>query len=162
IFLGREPRRCGLIDKSRIYRESLQVMDRVGLDCSPRTIVSTLSIGHQQMVEIAKALSVQARILIMDEPTSSLSQHEADQLFRVFKELRSRGISIVYISHRLGEVRKLADRVVVLRDGQNAGQLAHEEISHDRMVKLMVGRDVSQFYQHEPHARGQSVLEVRG
>jgi ribose transport system ATP-binding protein len=162
IFLGREPRRCGLIDKQRIFRESQPLLARIGLEQSPRTLVNQLAIGQQQMVEIAKALSSQARVLIMDEPTSSLSQHEAEQLFRVVHQLRSNGVSIVYISHRLGEVRELADRVVVLRDGENAGELAREEICHDQMVKLMVGRDVSQFYQHQPHAPGPLALEVRG
>jgi ribose transport system ATP-binding protein len=95
------------------------------------------------MVEIAKALSINARILIMDEPTSSLSQRETEQLYRVIRELRARGVSIVYISHRLGEVKALADRVVVLRDGKNAGELQRDEIDHDAMVRLMVGRTVS-------------------
>jgi ribose transport system ATP-binding protein len=144
IFLGREPRRFGLADNRRIYAEAQRVLARVGLDVSPRTIVGNLSIGQQQLVEIAKALAVNARVLIMDEPTSSLSCHEADQLFAVVKDLRARGISVVYISHRLGEVRELADRVIVLRDGRIAGELARHEIDHDRMVRLMVGRDLAQ------------------
>ena len=160
IFLGREPRRMGFIDRRRICAEAERFIGRVGLDVSPRTIVGTLPIGRQQMVEIAKALSVNARVLIMDEPTSSLTQHETEQLFKVVRDLRSRGISVIYISHRLGEVKELADRVVVLRDGRNAGELRREDVSHDRMVKLMVGRDVSQFYPHTPHAPGDVVLEV--
>ena len=162
IFLGREPRRLGFIDRRRIYAESEPLLRRVGLDCSPRTLVSDLSIGRQQMVEITKALSVRARVLIMDEPTSSLTQHETEQLFHVIKELRGRGVSIVYISHRLGEVKEIADRVVVLRDGRNAGQLSRDEIEHDRMVKLMVGRDLSQFYQRRPHDLGAPLLEIEG
>jgi ribose transport system ATP-binding protein len=162
IFLGREPRRAGgLIDKKRIESEASNYLKQVGLDIDPNLLVNRLTIGRQQMVEIAKALSVDARVLIMDEPTSSLSQAEADQLFIVIKELAQRGVSIVYISHRLGEVKVLADRVVVLRDGKNAGELHREEISHDTMVNLMVGRDVSQFYPHEPHEPGEKVLEVR-
>lgn len=146
IFLGREPRRGMLVDHRRIRREALEFLDRVGLQVDPRTLVSDLTIGHQQMVEIAKALSVNARVLIMDEPTSSLSQHEAEQLKLVIRDLSSRGVSILYISHRLGEVRELSHRVVVLRDGENAGELAAAEITHDNLVRLMVGRDVSQFY----------------
>jgi ribose transport system ATP-binding protein len=161
IFLGREPRRLGLIDKKRIDRDSADFMRRVGLECSPRTVVETLPIGRQQMVEIAKALSADARLLIMDEPTSSLTTHEAEQLFTVVKDLRSRGISIVYISHRLAEVKELADRVVVLRDGRNAGSLAREEVTHDRMVRMMVGRELSQFYPHVPREPGDVVLDVR-
>lgn len=161
IFLGREPLRWGLIDRRRIDRESRQYLARVGLDIPPRTILSTLSIGQQQLVEIAKALSVNTRVLIMDEPTSSLSAHETETLFEVVKDLRSKGVSIIYISHRLGEVRELADRVTVLRDGQNAGQLSRDEISHDSMVKLMVGRDVSQFYARKQHKIGDVLLDVR-
>ena len=162
IFLGREPRRYGLIDRRRIDAEAREVMNRVGLTCPPRTLVRDLSIGRQQMVEIAKALSVNARVLIMDEPTSSLSQHEAEQLFHVVRDLRSRGLGVLYISHRLGEVKELADRVVVLRDGRNAGELSREQVSHERMVKLMVGRDVSQFYQRAPHVPGPLALEAVG
>lgn len=162
VFLGREPRRFGLVDHGRIHREAQPFLDRIGLRVSSRELVSNLSIGRQQMVEIAKALSIQSRVLIMDEPTSSLSQHETENLFRVIKELRQQGVSIVYISHRLGEVKELADRVTVLRDGQNAGELKREEISHERMVRLMVGRDLSQFYERKPHPIGRPILEVEG
>ncbi len=162
IFLGREKLRFGLIDKARQRREARPLLAAVGLDVDPAVLVSTLSIGQQQMVEIAKALSVNARVLIMDEPTSSLSSHESENLFKVIRDLRSRGVSIVYISHRLGEVRALADRVTVLRDGANAGELSRDEITHDAMVKLMVGRDLSQFYPHEVHESGAAVLEVEG
>jgi ribose transport system ATP-binding protein len=119
-----------------------------------------LSIGKQQMVEIAKALSVNAQVLIMDEPTSSLSSREAEQLFQVVKHLRSRGMSVIYISHRLGEVKELADRVTVLRDGENAGELERDQITHEQMVRLMVGRDISQFYGRQSHPLGEVLLEV--
>ncbi len=162
IFLGREPLRAGLIDRASARNGARQFLDAVGLDVSPDTLVGSLAIGQQQLVEIAKALSTNARVLIMDEPTSSLSGREAENLFKVIRDLRARGVSIVYISHRLGEVKTLADRVTVLRDGENAGELAREEISHGAMVKLMVGRDLSQFYPHEPHQPGSVVLEVSG
>jgi ribose transport system ATP-binding protein len=162
IFLGREPLRRGLIDSNRIRREASRYLDMVGLAVDPGTLVGDLTVGRQQMVEIAKALSVNARVLIMDEPTSSLSSHETEQLFAVINDLRERGVSIIYISHRLGEVMALADRVTVLRDGENAGELARDEITHERMVKLMVGRDLSQFYVHVPHEAGEMALEVEG
>jgi ribose transport system ATP-binding protein len=168
IFLGREPRRGWFVQRAVTETSSLAVLQQVGLNVSPRTLVSTLSIGRQQMVEIAKALSAQARILIMDEPTSSLSQHETEALFRVIKDLRSRGVSVIYISHRLGEVKELADRVVVLRDGRNAGELSREEITHDRMVKLMVGRNFTiertqrAFVETQASARPTAALEVKG
>jgi ribose transport system ATP-binding protein len=160
IFLGREPRRFGLIDRGRTYSESKPLLLQVGLPIDPQTLVHRLSIGHQQLVEIAKALSSQARVLIMDEPTSSLTQHETAQLFKLVLHLRNSGVSIVYISHRLGEVKQLADRVVVLRDGQNAGELQRSEIDHDRMVRLMVGRDLSRFYQRRPHSAGEILLRA--
>lgn len=161
IFLGREPRWLGLIQRRAMDGPTRELLGRVGLSASPRTPVARLSTGQQQMVEIAKALSIHARLLIMDEPTSSLSQREAEALFRVVKDLRSKGIAVIYISHRLGEVQALADRVVVLRDGANAGELARHEISHDAMVRRMVGRDISQFYARQPHAPGPVVLSVR-
>jgi len=162
LFLGAEPRRFGLIDNRRIRRESKEVLKRVGLSASPQLQVDRLPIGQQQLVEIAKALRSKARILIMDEPTSSLSLREVGRLFEVIKDLRQRGVSVIYISHRLGEVKELADRVLVLRDGENAGSLSREEIDHDRMVRLMVGRDVSQFYVRVPHTPGDEVLKVEG
>jgi ribose transport system ATP-binding protein len=112
------------------------------------------------MVEIAKALSVNARVLIMDEPTSSLSQHETEALFKVIESLRNNGVTVIYISHRLAEIDRIADRVTVLRDGENAGHLTRQQISHHRMVELMVGRDISQFYARVDHAIGPPVLEV--
>jgi ribose transport system ATP-binding protein len=160
IFLGREPRRLGLIDNRRINAAAAEVLQRIGLDVDPRRPLKELTIGRQQLVEIAKALSVDSRILIMDEPTSSLSSHETERLFAVVRELRRKGVSIIYISHRLGEVDELADRVAVLRDGENAGDLRREEITRDRMVKLMVGRNISQFYARRPHAVGDPALEV--
>ena len=162
IFLGREPLKFGLIDEAKLNRDAKAVLERVGLDSEPTTLVSSLTIGRQQMVEIAKALSVNARVLIMDEPTSSLSSHETEQLFEVVKDLRTKGVSVIYISHRLGEVKELADRVAVLRDGENAGELSRDEINHDKIVRLMVGRDVSQFYARKPHEISDVLLEVEG
>lgn len=162
LFLGREPVRRGFIDEREIAVRSRALLARVGLDLDPATPVGDLTIGRQQLVEIAKALSIDARLLIMDEPTSSLSQGETERLFEVVRDLRENGVSILYISHRLGEVVELADRVVVLRDGENAGELARHEITHDRMVSLMVGRELSQFYSHEPHPPGEVVLSVSG
>lgn len=162
IFLGREPNKLGWIDRRRIEREAQQAMDAVGLTCSPKTPVSLLSTGHQQMVEIAKAVSAKARILIMDEPTSSLSHQETERLYAVVRKLQAQGVGIIYISHRLGEVKELADRVTVLRDGRHAGDLAKDEVTHDRMVKLMVGREASSLYDYRPRETGETVLEVDG
>ena len=162
VFLGREPLRFGLIDEPRIRAESRRFLELVGLDVDPAVPLGELTIGRQQMVEIAKALSIDARILIMDEPTSSLSRSEAESLFRVIRDLKQRGVSVIYVSHRLGEVCELADRVVVLRDGVNAGELSDGEITHDAMVRLMVGRDLAGTSGLEPRELGEIVLDVRG
>ena len=160
IFLGNEPHKFGVLDRKRIHEESAGYLERVGLDFPTDTLVADLTIGHQQLVEISKALSVDARIIIMDEPTSSLSQKESESLFEVIRDLKSQGIAIIYISHRLGEVMELSDRVAVLRDGENAGELVGDEITHDAMVKLMVGRDLSQFYNRTATSPGEVVLEL--
>src|SRR6185436_17818484 len=118
-------------------------LDQLGVGIPPDTPVAALSIAQQQLVEIAKALSLNARLLIMDEPTSSLTLAEAGRLHEVVASLRERGAAVIYITHRLAEVRTVADRAVVLRDGANAGTLAHEELTHDNMIALMVGRDIA-------------------
>lgn len=153
LFLGREATWGGplkLLDR-RMYADARAILDRVGLEVSPRALVAELSVGQQQLVEIARALSLESRVLIMDEPTSSLTQHETDRLYQVVRELKRNGVSVLYISHRLNEVRELADRVTVLRDGRNAGELQKVEISHESLVRLMVGRELKQFFQRSPH-----------
>jgi ribose transport system ATP-binding protein len=162
IFLGREPRRFGLMNTSLMHAQASDWLQKVGLRVPPETIVGHLTIGHQQLVEIAKALSVNARVLIMDEPTSSLSQHETEQLFAVIRDLSAKGVAIVYISHRLGEVKALAHRVTVLRDGENAGSIEKQDIHHDQMVRLMVGRDVSQYYALKERQTGEVIMKVEG
>ena len=161
IFLGREPLKFGLVDSAEINRRSTEFLQRVGLSVSPSTLVAELTIGQQQLVEIAKALSVDAKVLIMDEPTSSLSAGESERLFEVIRDLRSSGVSIIYISHRLAEVQDLSDRVTVLRDGENAGDLARKDVSHDSLVRLMVGRDISRVYARTPNAPGKIAVEVK-
>jgi len=160
IFLGREPLKMGLIDEEEIFTQARKYLDMVGLQVDPNVLADDLPIGQQQLVEIAKALSVDSRILIMDEPTSSLSQGEVDRLFGVINQLKESGVSVIYISHRLGEVKTLADRVTVLRDGENAGVIDRQDITHDTMVQMMVGRDVSQYYSHTPHQTNDVVMDV--
>jgi ribose transport system ATP-binding protein len=163
VYLGREPTRGGplrLIDRGRMEEETKKHLARLGLDIAPDTLLSRLSIAQQQMVEIAKALSLDARILIMDEPTSSLTLSETARLLEVVKDLRAHGVAVIYISHRLGEVKEIADRAVILRDGANAGELQREEITHDRMVRMMVGRDIESFYQHPTGEKSPHYFEV--
>jgi ribose transport system ATP-binding protein len=155
IFLGREPVWAGpakLIDTRRIRSEAEQILAKLGVSISPRTRVRELSLAQKQTVEIARALSLNARILLMDEPTSSLTLAEAERLLDIVRELRTRNVGIIYISHRLGEIQKVADRVVVLRDGKNAGAMNAAEASHEQMVRLMVGRDLQSL---QPAAAGQ-------
>lgn len=151
VFLGREPTTGGplrLIRQGETESQTEIYLKQVGLDLSPRTPVSRLLLAQKQMVEIARALSQQARLIIMDEPTSSLTPGETERLLAVVKDLReNKGVSVVYISHRLGEIQEIADRVVALRDGKNAGDLTRDEVQgppgHNRMVHLMVGRELA-------------------
>jgi ribose transport system ATP-binding protein len=163
VFLGREPRLgpFGLIDSRKIHADTEPYLQRLGLEVSSRTRLDRLSIAQKQMVEIAKALSLNARIIIMDEPTSSLTLSETDRLLRLVRELSEQQVSIIYISHRLGEVEHCADRVVVLRDGRNAGELPKADIGHDRIVNLMVGRDIKSFYVESHAQKTPGFLQVR-
>jgi ribose transport system ATP-binding protein len=149
IFLRREPTKAGflkLIDRKRIYSEADVLLRKLGLNLSSRTPLSRLSIAQQQLVEIARALGAGARIIIMDEPTSSLTLTETRRLLELVKDLKAEGVSIIYISHRMHEVEEIADRAVVLRDGKNAGALERSEITHEHMVRMMVGRDLKEFF----------------
>jgi ribose transport system ATP-binding protein len=164
IFLGHEPFRMGLlrlIDRDQIYRGAEKILKRLGMRSSSRTLVMNLPLGQQQLVEIAKALSINVCVLVMDEPSSSLSTNEVSHLFDVIKELKTQGVSIIYVSHRLGEVEKIADRVLVLRDGFTSGNLEKHEIAYDTMVRMMVGRSFDKFY-HRVQSKNVPVLEIEG
>jgi ribose transport system ATP-binding protein len=161
VFLGREIRRGGFLRKQEMNLRTREILDQLGLAIPPETLVGELSIGHQQMVEIAKALSQEAKMLIMDEPTSSLSQAETERLFQLVRRLKDRGLCIVFISHRMAEVAELADRVIVLRDGRNSGELGRSEISREKIVNLMVGRDLI-VPEKQASSGGRVMLEVRG
>ena len=161
-FLGREPKNAlGLIDLKKIHADTEPLLKRLGLNISSRTPLEKLSIAHKQMVEIAKALSLNSRIIIMDEPTSSLTLQETDRLLELVCELSEQGVSVIYISHRLGEVEHCADRVVVLRDGKNAGELPQAEVSHERIVSLMVGREIKSSYTASTAAKTPGYFKVR-
>lgn len=150
LFLGRELTRGGFLralDRRAMGAKAADLLARVGLPAARTSArVETLPPGEKQLVEIARALGTEVRVLIMDEPTSSLTQKETEQLYTVIDGLKAAGVSVLYISHRLAEVKRVADRVVVLRDGRNAGELAKADVTHDNMVRLMVGRDLKQFY----------------
>jgi ribose transport system ATP-binding protein len=163
VFLGREPllQPFRLIDRRKIHADTEPYLKRLGLNISTRTRLDQIPLAQQQMVEIAKALSLNARLIIMDEPTSSLTLTETERLLQLVCELSAQGVSVIYISHRLGEIEHCADRVVVLRDGKNAGQLAGDEISHDRIVSLMVGREIHSFYHASATQKTPGYFKVR-
>ncbi len=162
IFLHREPTKAGflkLIDRKRIYSESDAILRRLGVEVSSRTPLGQLSLAQQQLVEIARALGAGARIIIMDEPTSSLTLTETRRLLEIVKDLKAQNVSIIYISHRMHEVKEIADRAVVLRDGKNAGEIQGADITHERMVRMMVGRDLKDFFKGGP---GEGTIKRNG
>lgn len=162
IFLGREKRnKAGLVSKKLMYREARMYMDIVGLDMDPALQVSYLSTGQQQMVEIAKAFSLNARIVVMDEPTSSLSEREVEILFRTVRELKKRDIGIIYISHKMSEIFDLTDRVMVMRDGLYVGEKKTTETNTDELIHMMVGRELEQYYVRTFNPPGDIALEVK-
>lgn len=163
IFLGREfkGKLPGTVDHRRMHAEARKLLDLLGMDLDTHTLVHTLGVAQQQMIEIAKALSQQARILVLDEPTSALSHHESERLFSVIRRLQADGVAMVYISHRLAEVFQLGDRITVLRDGKQVGARLPKETTPEEMVSLMVGRKVDTSYAREfATQRGPVVLEV--
>lgn len=161
IFLGREPLwRSGLVHTRRMEQMAAQVLGELRIRIHPRQVVRHLRIGQQQLVEIARAVRRAARVLILDEPTSALSQSEAAALFEVVGGLKKRGIAIIYISHRLGEVFQIADRISVLRDGQLVGTMAVGETSPAQVIKMMVGRELASWHASHPLPRPRDVLRV--
>ena len=168
LFLGREPTAGGVLrvlNRRDMAARATDLLARVGLPADRAALrVESLPPGEKQLVEIARALGTAVRVLIMDEPTSSLTQKETERLYEVIDGLKAAGVSVLYISHRLAEVKRCADRVTVLRDGKNAGELAKGEITHDNMVRLMVGRDLTQFYPktHRTGTGGAAVLSLDG
>ncbi|QES44454.1 sugar ABC transporter ATP-binding protein [Streptomyces venezuelae] len=164
IFLGRQPRRFGLVDRKKMEADADELLQRVGVDVSPRATVRELGIARLQMVEIAKALSLDARVLIMDEPTAVLTSEEVDKLFAIVRTLRADGVGIVFITHHLEEIAALGDRVTVLRDGRSVDQVP-ASTDEDELVRLMVGRSIEQQYPRErPDAdtTGPPLLRVEG
>lgn len=164
IYLGREPKnRLGLIDHPRLHDQARAVLQRLGLDLDTRREVDGLGVAQQQMVEIAKALSQQARVLVLDEPTAALSDRETEKLFEVIAGLKRDGVAMAYISHRMAEVFRLGDRVTVLRDGKQVATMAAGAATPDELVSLMVGRKVDMSYRRgERPAPGALLLDVQG
>ncbi|MFP3040974.1 sugar ABC transporter ATP-binding protein [Treponema primitia] len=162
IYLGREIKnKFNMVSKNAMNKSARQYMEIVGLDMDPATRVSRLSTGQQQMVEIAKAFSLNARIVVMDEPTSSLSEKEIEILFKTAKALKNRNIGIIYISHKMSEIFDLTDKVMVMRDGRNVGEKKTEETHTDELIQMMVGRELKNYYVRTYNPPGKAALEVK-
>jgi ribose transport system ATP-binding protein len=161
IFLGREHKtRLGIIDRRAMRQAAETLMIKLGLKIDTNRLISQLRVGQRQLVEIAKALSLDARMIIMDEPTSALSETEVEYLFSVIRSLREHDVAVVYVSHRLDEVFMIADRITVLRDGKRVGTMLTREVTRQRLIRLMVGRDLEVLYPKQAVQLGNTLLEV--
>ncbi|TQI66598.1 sugar ABC transporter ATP-binding protein [Clostridium sp. KNHs216] len=162
IFLGREPvkNKLNAVDTKKMYADSSALLQKLDIDLNPKTMIKDLSIAQQQMVEVVKALSIQTKILIMDEPTSSLTQKEIDRLFSIVRSLRDSGISIVYISHRMEEIFEIGDRVTVMRDGKYIDTVNVRETDMSRLISMMVGRTIDHLYSRTYHTPGEEALRT--
>lgn len=161
MYLGREKSKLGYIFQKELNQKSTHYLKRIGLDIDPYTMIGNLSVAKQQMVEIAKALSTNAEIFIMDEPTSSLTSNEINDLFRIIKDLRAEGKGIIYISHRLEELSEIADRVTVMRDGQYITTNHFANTSIEEIISLMVGREIKEKFPRVEMDRGEKIMEVK-
>ncbi|GER84210.1 MAG: sugar ABC transporter ATP-binding protein [Thermogemmatispora sp.] len=162
LFLGREPLRFGFIRRRRELAEARRLLEQVGLDLDPRRLVASLSVAEQQLVEIARAISFNARVLILDEPTATLTEQEIARLFEVIRQLTAQGVAVLYISHRLDEIFQIADRVTVMRDGRVVATLPLAELSEQKLVQLMVGRAITNLYPRPETHPGPVLLRVEG
>ncbi len=163
IFLGREPLFAAgtLVDTKTMLNNAQGILDQLGLDFAVNALISDLSIAQRQMVEIAKAISIKSRVIILDEPTSALSERESIKLFSLMRSLREQGVTLIYISHRMEEIFDLSDRVAVMRDGQLVGIAPTKELNANSIVQMMVGRELKEFFPKTETQRGDVALEVR-
>ncbi len=163
VFIGREPGPGHFVSWPEMRRRTQAIMEQLDIRLDPMTTVRDLSVAEQQMVEIARALSLQSQIIVMDEPTSALSEHEVQQLMSIVRDLKSQGISIIFITHHLEEVLEICDTITVLRDGQNVDTKAISEVTLDDIIRMMVGRSASEFFQRTgQHTTGDVALSVQG
>ena len=161
IFIGRPIMKNGLIDDRRMFKEAQKILDKLGIDINAHAIVRTLSVAQQQMVEIAKAISRDCRILVLDEPTATLTEREIDQLFEIIRNLQADGIGMVYISHRMEELNRICERASVLRDGKYIGTVYLKEVTLDKLVNMIVGRPLEDKFPKYERKIGDIVLEAR-
>ena len=162
LWLGREPvNKFGFVDHNQMYKQSLDVLKEIELDEDPRTLMANLTVAKMQMVEIAKAISYNAKLIIMDEPSSALTEHEEEQLFKIIRKLKESGTSVIYISHRLSEIISIADKVTVMRDGRDVGTENIENISLDQIITMMIGRTMDEMYPKLKVNIGEPILQVK-
>lgn len=161
LFIGNLPMKGGLVDHKTLYQRASEILSELDLHISPKTIAGDLSVGQQQMIEIGRALTRSARVIIMDEPTSSLSESETETLFGVIKKLTARNIAVVYISHKLDEVMYLSDRITVIRDGKNIVSKNKDEFTQEQLIANMIGRPLQNLYLKEPAEISEIMLDVR-
>jgi ABC-type sugar transport system ATPase subunit len=163
IFIGEKPESYGFISKRELEDRAQRILDGLQIDLHASTRLASLSLAQQQLVEIVRAVSFNARIIVMDEPTSSLSKKEVEMLFGIIRQLKAKGVAIIYISHKLDELFETSDRITVLRDGETVGTVVTKETTEDQLISMMVGRDLSNFYvRTHREISNKVVLEVRG
>lgn len=162
LYMGREPGRFGIVNRRAEDSNAQDLLRRVGLDLNPSKLVAGLTVAEQQRVEIAKALAIDAKVLVLDEPTAALTEREIDELFNVIRDLTSRDIAVLYISHRLDEIFEIADRATIMRDGQVVDTLPVTELDEEKLIKLMVGRDIEDLYPKHDLEIGEVLLSVEG
>jgi len=160
VFLGALPGRNGIVDWDKLYHDTAKLLEELGMDINPRLKIKDLGIGKQQLVEIAKALTKNADILVLDEPSAALTETEVGTLMRILKDLKDRGVTCIYISHKLNEVFRIADRITVLRDGKTIGTYNKSDVSEDKIISLMVGRELTDRFPREKHNVEEIVMEV--
>lgn len=160
IWLGRYPSRYGLIDQAKMYAMTKEIFENLGIEVDPKAVMSTLSVSQRQMVEIAKAASYEARILVLDEPTSSLTEEEVQHLFRIISKLKEKNCAIIYISHKMEEILAICDEVTIMRDGQWVDTSKAEDLTTDLIIKKMVGRDLTNRFPPKTNKMGEVMLKV--
>ena len=163
LWLGRYPKVGGvMINEKKMYDDTMAVFEELGIDVDPRRVMSTMPVSQRQMVEIAKAVSFKSKIIVFDEPTSSLTEEEVEHLFKIINMLRDRGCGIIYISHKMAEILRISDDVTVMRDGQYVATKPAKDLTMDEIIRLMVGRELSNQFPPKTNKPGEVVLEVEG
>src|SRR5699024_2855183 len=161
IWLGRFPKKGLFVDEKKMYKDTQKVFEQLGIELNPRKTIGELSVSQRQMVEIAKAVSYGAKILVLDEPTSSLSDKEIEHLFRILNHLRDQGVGIIYISHKMEEILRISDDVTIMRDGHWIATESAKDLTSDKIIQPMLGRKLENRYPDKTNIPGETLLELR-